>query len=66
MRGWRHGQFGADSGRSHDNRLARVHPEPTLTAAGHGLLIALTLTAMGQLPKVLLAIKSERMSSRLR
>jgi L-serine deaminase len=37
---------------------ARVDPKPTSTAAGHGLLTALTLTAMGRLPKVLLAIKS--------
>ena len=36
----------------------RVDPKPTSTAAGHGLLTALTLTAMGRLPKVLLAIKS--------
>ncbi|MGC1889722.1 MAG: hypothetical protein WA709_27135 [Stellaceae bacterium] len=35
---------------------ARVDPEPTLTAAGHGSLTALTLTAMGRLPKVLPAI----------
>src|SRR5271165_1808576 len=38
---------------------ARVDPKPTLTAAGHGSLTALSLTAMGRLPKVLLAIKSE-------
>jgi hypothetical protein len=36
---------------------ARVDPKPTLTAAGHGSLTALALTAMGRLPKVLLAIK---------
>jgi len=35
---------------------ARVDPKPTSTAAGHGLLTALTLTAMGRLPKVLPAI----------
>jgi hypothetical protein len=36
---------------------ARVDPKPTLTAAGHGSLTALTLTAMGRLPKVLPAIR---------
>ena len=39
---------------------ARVVPKPAMTAARHGSLTALTLTAMGRLPKVLLAIKSER------
>jgi hypothetical protein len=36
---------------------ARVAPEPTLTAAGHGSLTALNLTAMSRLPKVLPAIR---------
>ena|SRR5712671_5455266 len=36
---------------------ARVDPKSTLTAAGHGSLTALTLTAMGRLPKLLPAIK---------
>ena len=31
---------------------ARVGPKPTLTGAGHGSPTALTLTAMGRLPKV--------------
>jgi hypothetical protein len=38
---------------------APVDPNPTLTAAGHGSLTALTLDG-GRLPKVLLAIRSER------
>src|SRR6266851_2152836 len=45
---------------------ARVDPKPTSTAAGHGLLTALTLTAMGRLPKVLLAIKSADRRARRR
>ena len=36
-----------------------MDPEPTLTAAGHGSPTALTLTAMGRLPKVLPAINRE-------
>src|SRR4051812_19483216 len=36
---------------------ARVDAKPTSTAAGHELLTALTLTAMGRLPKVLFAIE---------
>jgi len=44
----------------------RVDPKPTSTAAGHGLLTALTLTAMGRLPKVLLAIKSADRRARRR
>jgi len=36
---------------------ARVDPKPTLTAAEDGSLAALSLTAMGRLPKVLLAIR---------
>jgi hypothetical protein len=38
---------------------ARVDPNPILTAAGHGSLTALALTAMGRLPKVLLAISQK-------
>ena len=38
---------------------ARVDPTPTLTAARDGLLTALTLTAMGRLPKVLPAISQK-------
>jgi len=34
-----------------------VDAKPTLTAAGNGSLTALTLTAMGRLPKVLPTIK---------
>jgi hypothetical protein len=45
---------------------ARVDPKPTSTAAGHGLLTALTLTAIGRLPKVLLAIKSADRRARRR
>jgi hypothetical protein len=41
-------------GRSHGNRLGQVDPRLSrrLTAAGHGPLNALTLMAIGRLPKV--------------
>jgi hypothetical protein len=47
----------ADPAISVTRAFAQKHPKPTLTAAGHGSLAALTLTAMGWLPKVLPAIR---------